>query len=124
AQAYRFRHISGWVERQQAKWVILTVAGLYAFFIIGLGLPSLFWEPAEWYGWVMVAGIVPVLLMPISVGVSILRYRLFDIDHIFNRTLVYGAVTAGIIAVYVLIVGYVGHVLRIEGNAILSLGAA
>ncbi len=123
AQIYRFSHVSGWMERQQAKWVMLTLAGSYTYFLVGFGLPSLFWEPAEWYGWVMLAGIVPVLLVPVSVAVAILRYRLFDIDHIINRTLVYGTLTVAIFAVYVLIVGYAGSMFRIDNDRILSLAA-
>jgi hypothetical protein len=56
----------------------------------------------------MLGGIVPVLLLAASVAVAILRYRLFDIDHIINRTLVYGTLTVAIFAVYILIVGYSG----------------
>src|SRR5262249_11807058 len=61
------------------------------------------------------------LLIPISVGAAILRYRLFDVDLLINRTLVYGALTAGIVALYVLLVGALGAVFQGRGNILISL---
>jgi hypothetical protein len=121
AQIYRFRHFSGWMERQQVKWVMLPLAASYTYFLVALGLPSLFWEPAEWFGWVMLAGTVPMLLVPTSVAVAILRYKLFDIDYIINRTLVYSTLTVAIFAVYVLIVGFAGSRLPVDSDRILAL---
>jgi hypothetical protein len=46
-----------------------------------------------------------MLLIPLSIGVAVLRYRLWDIDVVINRTLVYGALTAGVVLLYVLVVG-------------------
>ncbi len=65
----------------------------------------------------------PSLLIPLSIGFSILRYRLWDIDIIINRTLVYGLLTAGIVAIYVLVVVSLGTVLQAQGNLLISLVA-
>jgi hypothetical protein len=96
----RFRRSRG-VERQQLKWFtfagLLTVAGL-----IVIVTPS----QAGWLGPVYLLVGLPVLLsMPVAAGVAILRYRLYDIDRLINRTLVYGLLTA------VLGFGYAGIVL-------------
>jgi hypothetical protein len=87
----RFRRARG-EERLQIKWVAFAAA------ISLVMVPSFILETSE-----ALAVLEPVALMaiPISVGIAILRYRLYDIDRIINRTLVYGALTALLIGVYV-----------------------
>ena len=81
----RFRRSHG-EERQQLKWV--AVAGV---FLVGSFLMWELWE-----------GLAPlgILAMALAAGVAILRYRLYDIDVVINRTLVYGSLTATLAAVY------------------------
>src|SRR5205823_10944824 len=64
-----------------------------------------------------------MLLIPLAIGIAILRYRLWDIDLLINRTLVYSALTASVIGIYVLIVGYLGALFRTGGNLPISLVA-
>jgi signal transduction histidine kinase len=63
-------------------------------------------------------------MIPLGVGIAILHYRLWDIDVLINRTLVYGTLSAGIVGVYVLIVGGFGTLLEAQGSPLLSLVAA
>ncbi len=64
------------------------------------------------------------LPFPIALAMAILQSRLFDIDVIINRALVYGALTASIVGIYVAIVGYLGALFEVRGNPVLSLVAA
>jgi hypothetical protein len=99
----RFRRSRG-VERQQLKWFAYAIA-LFALLFVVFSLTTLIW--GNW----LPQGASDVLfgigygLIPVGVGIAILRYRLYDIDRVINRTLVYGLLTA------VLGLGYAGVVL-------------
>jgi hypothetical protein len=88
----RFRRAGG-VERQQLKWFAAGAGQLAVLLALALGLPGL------WNRWVplpvgdLVFGI-SFALIPVTIGIAILRYRLYDIDRLINRTLVYGLLTA------------------------------
>ena len=105
AQVYRYRRVSTSAQRQQTKWVVYSLAVAFIL-VVGLyGIPALI-DPALVQNGSLfssVANIVAnalLILLPISFGVAILRYRLWDIDVLINRTLVYGALTASLAFVY------------------------
>jgi hypothetical protein len=88
----RFRH-GGYVERQQLKWIAMAAALLLTVGILAIFL---------WYETVLVqiAFALALVSLPLAVGVAILRHRLYDIDVVINRTLVYGALTATLAGAY------------------------
>ena len=61
------------------------------------------------------------MLIPLSIGIAILRSHLWDIDILINRTLVYGLLTACIVGMYVFVVGYLGSLFHTNGNLLISL---
>jgi signal transduction histidine kinase len=61
------------------------------------------------------------VLIPLSIGIALLRYRLWDIDMLINRTLVYGVLTLSTVALYILIVVGLGTLLQAQGNLGLAL---
>ena len=94
----RLRRAVG-VERQQLKWFVYAAAA-FALGIILVSMISVVDTPT-WFERAAVAYFtVAGVGYPIAIGIAILRYRLFDIDLIINRTLVYGTLTATLVALY------------------------
>jgi len=127
APVYRYRRASSPVQRQQIKWVLFSLVvaiGSFVGYAALEGLPAVSQPgvPAALYalGGSVAFGVV-FLLVPISIGIAVLRYRLWDIDPLINRTLVYGALTAGVIGIYVLVVGWLGVLFRRNDNLVFSL---
>jgi hypothetical protein len=95
APLVRMRTARG-IERQQLKWFLAAASLLALTLAISLFAAG---SPLEWFSNVV---LFPAALaaVPLAIGVAILRYRLFDIDLIINRTLVYGALTVVLALVY------------------------
>jgi signal transduction histidine kinase len=89
----RFRRARG-EQRQQLKWFA------YAAALTGVAFPTAFalWDVSEDGAGLVMA--LAITALPIGAGIAILRYRLYDIDLLINRTLVYGVLTASIVGVY------------------------
>ena len=120
-QVYRYRRESDALARQQTKWVVY---GLTTVVAVSLAIDALdAATPALAPATALIDTLV-VLLIPLCLGVAILRHRLWDIDVVINRTLVYGALTASVVGLYVLVVGYLGAVFRTDDNLAASLVAA
>jgi hypothetical protein len=103
SQMYRYRYVSSPAERQQTKWVVfgLVSAGLGAI-AFELSIPG---SPLGQFGPLLAlaleAGLFgSLLLIPLSIGVAIVHDRLWDIDIVIRRTLVYGILTASLALVY------------------------
>ena len=127
----RFRRSRG-VERIQMKWLTTAVAFVAGYFALGMILSilvgSLFDPTGTQPGWLTVMdqlGALTFFLIPLSIGIAILRHRLFDIDIVINKTLVYGALAGFITLVYVGVVVGVGTLVGAgdEPNLGLSLAA-
>ena len=104
-QIYRYRRVSSPSQRQQTKWVVygvsMGVGGFLVLSTISLVFPPLFSTVSlvSLSAFAAVYGLL--LLVPLSIGFAILRSRLWDIDLIINRTLVYGTLTATLVLVYI-----------------------
>jgi signal transduction histidine kinase len=116
----RFRRSEG-SEREQMKWLVYAGGVL----LLGFSLSS-----AAWFFWPdnplinelsIALTNLTILSIAVAAAIAILRYRLYDIDLIINRTLVYGALTLAILALYGLLVGALGVLFQARGNMLLSL---
>ena len=114
SQVDRYRNYSGPVERQQTKWVVL---GFSSFFtgVLFMGIPPLLFPsmvhpinvpPSTIYDFIylipynIIFAFIPWSILPITFAVSMLRTRLWDVDPIINRSLVYGGLTVVLGAVF------------------------
>jgi hypothetical protein len=106
SQIYRYLRISSLVQRQQTKWILfgitVYIVGSLVAYLPVLIFPSLHLnEPSSLYSLVLLLlNTFMLLLIPLTFGISMLRYRLWDIDLIINRTLVYGTLTVILGLVY------------------------
>jgi signal transduction histidine kinase len=121
-QIFRYRRVSNWVQQQQTKWVVFGIAvGLASFIIVNIVISATVPVPtlASDLATLMVGAALmngALLLIPLSIGIAVLRYHLFDIDILINRTLVYGALTISVVGIYVLVVGYLSALFRAAGG--------
>jgi len=98
-------------ERQQIKWFAYAGALLATSAIITYVLSAA--TSQSWVGWVVfVPAMIGIAGLPVAVSIAILRYRLYEIDLLINRTLVYGALTTSLVAVYVVSIVVLQGLLR------------
>lgn len=104
AQVYRYRRVSNALQRQQTRWVLAGLLGpisVSVIFFVFVNDPAA--SDREAVGVELLLRVINVLLAlcwPVSIVIAILRYRLWDIDLLINRALVYGALTAILALVY------------------------
>lgn len=126
-QWYRYKKEMGPLERQQTKWVVygllLALSGL-----IGLTIIFIIWEaemnnnPFLMYG--MEIGIhLSMMIIAFTLIMAILRHRLWDIDPLLNRTLLYGILSICVVGIYVVSVWYIGKLLNTQHHLFVSLVA-
>lgn len=126
SHVYRYRRASTPLQRQQTKWVVLGIIIVVLGFL-ALGTLSTFLTPnpdhpdvIAFVQFMALQTAYPLLtlLLPLSIGLAILRYRLYDIDVLINRTLVYGSLTVALVIVYFGLVVGLGAVARaLSGGA-------
>lgn len=127
AQVYRYRRVASSDERQQTKWVLFGLA-LTFFFMLLVQIPYVFASQVPvgqaqpwWLPLMSLSWWICVSILPFSLAIAVLGYRLWDIDILINRALVYGALTAFVVGVYILSVGAFGALFQTSGNFVISL---
>src|SRR5215212_9973441 len=121
-------------ERQQLKWFLYATvpAGLcFSFVLLSYIVFDftylVFGTPLEPFGQneqeISYVGVFALLFVPVFTYIAILKYRLYYIDVVINRTLVYGALTACVAGIYVLAVVALGALFQAQGHLAVSLSA-
>ena len=109
-QAFAFRH-AAWERRLQLKWLLTgAAAGIIVAvggFVVSITVPAL-------NGAGSIAGTLGILALPVSLGLGILKFRLYDIDRIISRTLAYAIVTGLLVGVYAGLVLLATQVLSVK----------
>jgi signal transduction histidine kinase len=131
---YRYTWVANPEQRQQIKWLFVGLALIviiymadYSVFriypwatngqmLIGIGMPSALWELLQGTVWA-----VAEILLAVCIAFSVFRYRLWDVDVIINRALVYGALSLFVVLLYVALVGILGSFIQARGNLIVSI---
>ena len=125
AAIVRFRRSRG-EERQQLKWLALAasvIAVMIAFYGVTLAVSTSPTDPQSLNVPEYLAAL-SFLAVPISIAFGVLKYRLYDIDIVINKAVVYGALAAFVTVVYVAVVVGVGAAVGASNNAVLSAAAA
>lgn len=126
AQIYRYRKTASMIQKLQIKWFIFALTALvFSFFVSGLPyLTSLSMDGrirSVILFLTMVLQTAALCMIPISIAYAILKYRMWQIDWILSRTLIYGMLTFVVISFHVLFVGGLGFLLQSPGNIVISL---
>jgi signal transduction histidine kinase len=110
----RFR-ASGRVARDQLKWLIYAVGLAFLTIVLGSVAPAVigYGDQQELS---IIATEIALLTIILAVGIAIVRHHLYDIDLLINRTLVYGALSVLIAAIYIVVVGSLGVLLQAHGT--------
>ncbi|WP_052703098.1 GAF domain-containing sensor histidine kinase [Paenibacillus beijingensis] len=123
AQSYRFRRMSSPEQRQQTKWVVYGVAVSF----VGFALISVLFDPRFFNGkatnfiYLNAALHLCLLAIPVTLTLAVLRQRLWDINPLVNRTVLYGALTVCVVLLYTLVVFYLGSLFATWSHFIVSL---
>jgi len=126
AIVHRFRRSKG-DERLQLKWLTLStilVAAMFAVYGVLVIIQGTVSPDGRGLTWLEDLTILAFLAVPVSVTFGVLKYRLYDIDIVINKAVVYGAIAVFITAVYLLVVIGVGSLIGYASNPVLSAIAA
>jgi signal transduction histidine kinase len=120
SQVEKYRRHSTAIQRQQTRWIVLGIMVIFFAYIVQQlftwGLPSTALTALLY----VTIAYSACLCLPLSIGLALLRYQLWNVTILLNRTLVYGVLSATVIGCYVFVVGGLGTLLQVSGNPLIS----
>jgi signal transduction histidine kinase len=120
-------------KRQQLKWFLFAAVpatvclnlilfhSMVDVYTVNFTFNEVWILPWDAFNYILYVAVFALLVVPVFTYIAILRYHLYDIDVVINRTLVYGALTACVAGIYVLAVGGLGVLFEAQGNLGVSL---
>jgi signal transduction histidine kinase len=118
----RLRRTRDGVERHQIRWLAYSAALIALLFSLAF-VPGLSGDDG-WGGFFQVVGPISFVLIPIAIGIAVLRYRLYDIDIVIKKTVVFAVLAAFAVVVYVAVVVGVGALVGGRDDPFLTIAAA
>jgi hypothetical protein len=118
----RFRRSSR-VEREQLKWIFAAAAVVVLGWLVEFVLPDILHDQAAETNVDSVVSTLTAASLPVAIGIAVLRYRLWDIDRLINRTIVYALLTVVLVAVYAGLVVGLGAVAGATGSPMVIAGS-
>lgn len=124
SQFIRYRSLSSLEQRQQTKWIVYGVTvSLAAFIVISILFdPGLGQSPLTYLYLNALLHLV-LLIIPLTLAFAILRKRLWDVDPVVNRTIVYTLLSGCVVAIYGISIFYLGNLFRMDDHYFVSLVA-
>jgi signal transduction histidine kinase len=110
----RMRRTTDDVLRHQIRWLAYAASLMATFFVLSF-VPALGTD--AWDSWIQNLGALSFMLIPVATGIAILRYRLYDIDVVIGKTVVFAIVAGAIAVVYAGIVAGVGAIVGAQSDA-------
>ena len=110
-------------EREQLRWLIFAGIVIVAGIVLSPVITRIVHDPNQADDIENAITSVTIAFVPIAIGIAVLKYRLYDIDVVINKTVVFGALAAFITVVYVAIVLGAGRLVGSDRNALLSIVA-
>jgi signal transduction histidine kinase len=105
----RLRRTTDQVQRQQLRWLAWSAALIAGSYVLAF-FPQLLGAPAgsQWENWLSTLAVFSFILIPITIGLAVLRYRLYDIDVVIRKTVVVAVLVVFVAIVYVALVAAIG----------------
>ena len=119
----RVRRARDPVLREQLRW-LAWAAGVIAVLYVLAFLPQIVGASKDWENWAGIIAASAFALIPVTIGIAVLRYRLYDIDFVIRKTVVFAVMAAVIASVYVGLVVGVGALVGSTQSPVLSALAA
>ncbi len=118
----RLRHATDPVQRQQLRWLAWTAAVIASSYVLAFVPQAVFHATpgSSWENWLGTFAALSFMLIPITIGISVLKYRLYEIDVVIRKTVVFAVLGVFIAIVYVALVAGIGVLVGTRSSAFAS----